>query len=604
VRAARLRASQPGREPGRPRSSSVPLREAIAHRADIGLPDVVRSLQQTIGNAAVGRLLGRPPTPPATLIQRAPSVNSMDSAWGEFTVQVAEANVFSFIVRLHKNKSLPDGGKGFTWSDFLTVIGSSEGKNWVKKKWRDTAGDKWGDQEIQGQHEWIKTDDVNYVIRTVVISHGGANLDAWLAACEMLRIPTADVAFNPEISPQTIEDANQNPGNYSANTLGQFSGHVGAFYELRTPPHPKDPVRYANRPLTKHEKKDFHTPLHQLLLTYLSNSKNDLEGFLNALKGFQSQKVWGGDIPNLNTADQIQNDFFARQTQGAPLRGRYTPTYQEGVGITTNFEPAQTVADLQGFAREAKVRNERMMEQRINALVRQWHAANVPQPLSNFRHVSPTEPAFTVDKTGKSVEDYDREAGYDASKLSPNAYGGDVEIPEDTEPDEEYTPAPIHPSPQAPTQTHPMPKAVLDQYGQARSSLTHQLEQRLQTINTEVQRLFTDAYQAEIKELEHKVTQALSQPGANASQPAPDKNEILKAAVTERENINRKYNDEGRRQYDTYIAKKQKLDRELYAQETRETTTAGLQTLLETYYKQTDALLDAYVADIKLVLKI
>src|SRR5262249_23505283 len=156
--------------------------------------------------------------------------------------------------------------------------------------------------------------------------------------------------------------ANDNPGDYSASGLGQFSGHVGAFYTQRATPHKKDPARYANRPNTTGEKKDFHTPLEALLKQYLNDTTNNLQGFLTALRGFQSQKLWGGDIPNLTTADQIPNNFYGGQTSRAPLRGRYTSNYQEGVGITTAFEPAQTVANLQDFAREAKERNEKAMD--------------------------------------------------------------------------------------------------------------------------------------------------------------------------------------------------------------------------------------------------
>ena len=66
-----------------------------------------------------------------------------------------------------------------------------------------------------------ETAAVEYVIRTVCNSHGGADLDAWLSACEMLRIPTADVAFNPKIEAATIEAANANPANFSASKKSQ-----------------------------------------------------------------------------------------------------------------------------------------------------------------------------------------------------------------------------------------------------------------------------------------------------------------------------------------------------------------------------------------------
>lgn len=529
---------------------------------DADLSQRILALQRSAGNAAVGGLLiGVSPAPAAT-IQRAPNMNSMDAAWGEFTAGVPEANVFSFVVRLHKKGMLRDGAGGFTWDDFLAVIASDEGKRWIKLKWRDKEGDAWGDQTIQGQHEWIKTDDVNYVILHVVQYHGGDNLTAWLAACDMLRIPTADVSFNPKISAENVTAANAAPTDFTANTLGQFSGHPGAYHELRSPPHATEPDRYMYRPLTTGEKKVFHTPLHKLLLEHLNKSKNDLPGFMSALQKFQPGVLWGGDIPGLEeeNAAQIPNDFYSGQGAGSARRGKYSSTYEEGVGVTTAFQEAQNVADLQSFAREAKARNEQIMEHRVNAVVTQWFDSTVPQSLSNFRTPTVTGPNYTVDPTGRSTEDYDREAGFDAMSLEPVVDNEDVIIPDDVEPDESYAAAPAQqPATAAPPgPLQPMPKKVVDDYGVARSSLTTDIEKRFVQINQQA----AQAVEAAVK-------------GAEARQAIQDR-----------------FNDA----FKTYCTYKQQLDRKLYEEEAKQTTPQALQKLLEVYLAEINKLLDAYVA--------
>src|SRR4051812_28328680 len=145
----------------------------------------------------------------ARVLARKRSKESLEGAYSEFGKRVGSTDVFAFMARLRSEGSMPDGVGTFSWSDFVAVIGSDGGKDWVKTKWRDTEGARWGDQFIQGQHEWIKTEDVTYVIRTVVLTHAGKNLDAWLSALESLRIPTADAAFKPTVEPQQIDYANR-----------------------------------------------------------------------------------------------------------------------------------------------------------------------------------------------------------------------------------------------------------------------------------------------------------------------------------------------------------------------------------------------------------
>ncbi len=481
-----------------------------------------------------------------------------------------------------------------------------DGKSWIKKKWQDTAGDEWGNQTIQGQHEWIKTDLVNYVILNVVNHHGGANLEAWLSACEMLRIPTADVSFQPVIQPGQVEEANRNPGDFTASSLGEFSGHVGAYYRLRRPGErePKDPQKDAYRASTTGEKKIFHTPLDKLLKQHLNKDTNDLPGFLAKLRELQSQTLWGGDIPNLTTASQIPNDYRARSTASATLRGQYTSSYDEKTGLTTTFVEANTVADLQNIARGAKERNEAIMDNRVNAIVQQWHSSNVPQPLSNFRMQPVTLRAYTVDPTNKSVADYDRDLGYDAFQLEPVAYGGDVQIEEDMEADEEYSAAPNNQPTPAPAQTGTISKEVLEKFGQARSALTQEVEANFKAVTTEVQQLFNNAYQAEIKGLTHEVDQALQRLDTNADDFGQQKAVILQQAGVHHQAITQKYRDEASRQFEQYIDKKHKLDVKLREEETRQTTPQSLQKLVEAYLQAVNNLLSSYIADMKSVLNV
>ena len=405
-----------------------------------------------------------------------------------------------------------------------------------------------------------------------------------------------------------IEEANKNPGDFTASSLGNFSGHVGAYYRLRKPGErsPEDPIRDAYRASTTNEKKIFHTPLERLAKQHLNQKTNDLQGFLTALRTFQSEKLWGGDIPNLTTASQIPNDYRAKSNASATLRGRHTATYAEGTGITTGFEEATTVANLQDFAREAKERNERIMDNRINAIVQQWNSSNVPQPLSNFTMRPVTSPAYIVDPSGKSVADYDRDIGYDASKLESVAYGGDVQIDEDMEPDEDYVVAPTpsnQPTP-APVQVGSMPREVLAKFGKARSAVTQQVEQRFKAVTTEVQQLFNTRYESEIARLKEQVTQALKTIDLNAADLAQQKALVFQQAQLQEQAIVLKYQNESRRQYELYVQKKQLLDLKLHEEETRQTTPESLQTLLETYLKAVDTLLSAYVADMKSVLSL
>ena len=575
-------------------SAAVEQRTAAA-------PEITRGFGQPRPTLGVLR------TPSAFgVIRREADINSMDAAWGEMTAKVHGLNVQAFIERLRHAGTVDDGGDGFSWKDFLEVIGTEEGNNWVKDKWRDISGQKWGeDQEIQGQHEWIKTDFVAYVIRTVALNHKGVQLDAWLAACDMLRIPTSEVLFEPRITPAKVAQVNAAPADFTVSTVGGFSGHPGAVHAKRTTPHAKDPQRYANRPLTTGEKAKFHNPMDKLLEAHLDSTKNDLLGFLKAIAAFQTGSTWGGAIPDLDesAARQIPNDLYAGQTDTAGLYGSYSTAYAEGVGITTTFTEAATLFDFQQIALEAKERNKGIMDRRVNALVQFVKPPSI-SPSSQWGSL-PMEPAYVVDSHGKTTEDYDNEAGYNSMDLAPNPHAMYDAIADDLEPDEDYTIAPDRPSRSTTAQPQqPLPQKILDDYGQARSGLHQQQEAKIESIRVEVERLFGLAYQAEKKALEKRVDEFVGKIDPTDPQFEARRARIHQKARTRLQGIDDKYKAEGERLFTQYIDQKRRRDVQLFAEHPLQLTFEGLNTLLETYMADTTQLLDAYVADVKNTLKI
>ena len=587
------------------RRVSAPTRptEAINRMA------VLRKLSATAGQATPRS--GQRPTgsglrsgPRSGVIRRSPTYESMDAAWGEMTAEVDGLNMVSFVERLRRLRRVPDGNKGFTWDEFVAVIGTERGKKFVTDKWRDKPGAEWGeDQTIQGQHEWIKTDAIAYVIRTVVLDHGGKLLDQWLAACDMLRIPTSDVLLTPTISPALISDVNEDPDTYTMSGIGGFNGHVGALYKAPATPK-KDPIKNAYSALTKGGAGGLHNPMHQLLTTNLNAKKNDLQGFLTAISAYQTDKVWGGVIPGLDesAARQVPNDLRGGQTASALLYGSYQSTFTQGAGVSTTFTEAGSLYDVQQIAKEAKERNRGIMQHRANALVQMIKPTTIA-PSSQWGSEIP-QPGYVVDSAGKTTEDYDAEAGYNSMAVEPNPHAPYDPIGDDTEPDEEYSLAAPKPNPRPTGAPGHFPQKLLDEFGQIRSNLQKEQETKIQKINAEVNALFAAAYQSETSLLKKRVEDALAQIHPADPEALTKRAAINQQAARDLKGIDDKYQAEGRRHFNQYIDQKRQRDVRLFTEHPQQVTHETLDALLVAYMQDTNRLLDAYVADIKKTLNI
>jgi hypothetical protein len=254
------------------------------------------------------------------------------------------------------------------------------------------------------------------------------------------------------------------------------------------------------------------------------------------------------------------------------------------------------VSDLQEFAEEAKGRHTQIMNGRINALVSMTKPTGIPDPLSNYRPSTPTEAPWTVDPTGKSVSDYDRESGYDASMLEPISTGGDVIIPDDVEPDEPYTQDDWPMSDAALGEPGTFDDEHVSSHGQQQSVATLQVQQRFAAISAEMLRLTSEAYNATIKKFDSLVAASLAE--ARDDQKAA----ITAAVQAEREAIRARYTARIQPPYDKYVAAKRALDVQLFAQESKPTTADAQQQLLVTYINDVNALLDTYVAELTAIL--
>ena len=244
------------------------------------------------------------------------------------------------------------------------------------------------------------------------------------------------------------------------------------------------------------------------------------------------------------------------------------------------------------------------MERRVIALVQFIEPPSIA--ISSQWNANPTGQAYVVDPTGKTTEDYDAEAGYNSMNVEPNPHGPDDPIGDDVEPDEEYSAAPERPRPGPPAMTGPLqfPQKLLDDYGQKRSELQQQQEEKIKQININVNSLFAMAYQAETQALGKKVDDALAPLDPNDPGFGSKREQIFAEAITVRQGIDLKYKAEGERLFQQYIDQKRRRDLQLNEEHPRQVTHADLEALLESYLRDTTLLLDAYVADVKKSLNI
>jgi Domain of unknown function (DUF4157) len=490
----------------------------------------------------------------ADVIRRAPTVWSMDNAWSEMSRIVEGLHIVDFIVRVRKAGSagVPDKvSAGFTWNDLLTVVGTAEGRKYVESKWRDKGGTPWGgNQVIQGQHEWILTKSVGYVLSKATKWNNVAN---WLMALDILRVPTSEVIFPIEFVKTTglteqIADLNESPQDYTASTMGILGGHPGAMYAPRPPGGKERKPKDHYRQVTTYQGK-FHKQLDVLMKKYLNDKKDDLEGFLNALISFQEQQVWGGEIPGLDLekARQIRNDL------------RDSPSITAGVfGAPTPFA---NVAEIQQFAREAKPRNADIMTHRANALVQ--HQSKLGFAAGEYWSTLPKKPVYVTDESGKTVDDYTHMEEDDTEQQTPY-----------TVPTTQARDVPARPA-----TLNTVPADVLQKFGTALFAEQQQLEARTGAVNAEVARLINESYEKEKAGLAGVADAAKALSALNAK---------YGKAMSEAQD-----------HFDDYQDARKRLDVWLFAQQTTKTTRTGLEQLYREYCTKANGLLDGYVANIK-----
>lgn len=527
------------------------------------------------------------------IVQRAPTQESMENAWSEMSTRVEGLAIVDFIERVRRagKNGVYDGkiSAGFTWSDFRAVLGTAQGKRFVTGKWRDTANKQWGENQlVQGQHEWIETATLDYVISK---ANKGQNLDGWLMALDMLRIPTKEVIFPPqtvrgEDFSEAIASANENPNQFTASSLKIFSGHPGAMYGERPPGGPARKPKDKYRQLTTYSG-TFHSQLKALLKKHLNDETDDLAGFMNDLIEFQENQLWGGDIPGLDKekAQLIVNDLRASKTADAELLGVSSIVLGPGQKVESRVTPFGNVAEMQDFAKEAKQRNTEIMTHRVNAITRHGSPTDFSSGYSYWSSL-PKEPVYVTDESGKQVDDYMH-----------------VEDMDDEEQQEKYSVATLEPSsrPASAPQPQRFPQEVIDQYGVARSTAQINYDRRIAQINAEIQQQFTNSYKADVQELQksHLVVQKLP-------------NEHPKKQMLQRQiELNSKAIDKVYLAYraavvswqNDYAKARQQLDIKLYAEETRQTTVPQLKALLEGYDTEINRLMDHYVARVRELLK-
>lgn len=518
----------------------------------------------------------------AGVIRRGRCPESLENAWSEMSAVVEGLRIVDFIERVRA--AGPTGvfdnrvSRGFTWDDFVYVVGTEQGLRFVTSKWRDTARSTWGaePQVIQGQHEWIETSQVGYVIQHAV---HGPNLVGWLMALDMLRIPDREVIYPPEKVlkkktplPERVAELNTNPEGFKASTTGLFGAHVGSMYKPRPPGDKNRKPEHTYSPMMLYMK-SFHHQMDEVLKAHLNYQKatkeepakrtDDLEGFLNAISRFQNEQVWGGEIPGLEEAKakRIPNNLLARSVRDAgPFGGEI---------------PLQNVFDIQQFAKDAKARNEEMMTHRVNAIVEQQ--SKLGFGAGGYWSKLPPEPVYVTDEFGKTVADYDEEA---------RKAGGSAEtaMEEDTEQKTPYTVATlqVREIEKPPAKFETVPKAILDQYGNAVFKAQQDLQARIGQINAEINSIFKGAQDKE-----------------KAGLAAVAEETARKAAAAE---IDKKY--QGLRvkiegllaQYHTA---KQQLDATLHSEQVKQTTKTALEALYTKYCLDAGRLLDAYVAGVK-----
>jgi len=123
-------------------------------------------------------------------------------------------------------------------------------------------------QYTYGQHEWIPTDLVSYVVEWA--QHHREPI--WIHLASVLRVPTRYVVLKPK--PDSSYDSGF-----------RVTGHVGAVYLLKG-------TKYVQQTAKEPE---FHEGLREILRKNLNKSAHNLDTYHIELKRFIKETLWQGD---------------------------------------------------------------------------------------------------------------------------------------------------------------------------------------------------------------------------------------------------------------------------------------------------------------------
>lgn len=277
-------------------------------------------------------------------VTSSPEADLLKSAFAE----AGSLSITGFIWKVVEGGFTLSDGRSFTKTDLLKALHTKEGRALVDAAWRDKSGGKRVGQKIQGQHEWILTSDIRYVIAN---AKGMDDLATWFMAAEMLRTPTKNVIFNPLLSKKQIKAVKSGKIDTFAD-LGALSAHAGGLFVERMDKDPKKKSAKKHNVQTAKGSTTFHTDLHQLLTKYLNEKKSDLPGFLKELMLFQQEKVWSGKIKGIKS----------KHVKGVET-GFYTGAHKSSPEVSK---------DMRKFMELQQERNKidlKIMENRVNAIM-------------------------------------------------------------------------------------------------------------------------------------------------------------------------------------------------------------------------------------------
>jgi hypothetical protein len=185
-----------------------------------------------------------------------------------------------------KGYELPNGTV-FTLDD-LSGEWRQGGKEVMEGTWRQSANTRTGhsvpkedfdpenpednDEQYEeelgsGQHEWIPTNMLSYVIEMATKHNDEAQALQWLMLTETLRIPTRFVMLKP------------------VKEKAPLSGHVGALYSL---------TKGKYKQLTKGQG-PFHDKLRTILKNNLSAERSNVAGYRQELLAYIREAFWHGE---------------------------------------------------------------------------------------------------------------------------------------------------------------------------------------------------------------------------------------------------------------------------------------------------------------------